>query len=272
MTAVEIAAEVLSAPVAELTATHIKGGLTNESWCVTGADITVVVRISTADEEALQLNRASEMQVLKLVEQAGIGAPVLLCAPQRRVLVTRFLPGGALTREAASTPRAARQLARLLRQLHALPIPASVQHIDLPVVLQGYWHSLEARGALYLAGTEADRRRALDIAIESAGVPKRCLCHNDVHHLNVIDNGERLWLLDWEYAGAGDPFFDLASVACYHVYDADLRAMLLESYLGTVDRADMERLERMCWLFDYIKNLWLAVRALANHVSPGLSA
>lgn len=262
MTPVEVAAEVLCVPREGLRADRIKGGLTNESWCVQAAHTAVVVRISTVDEHALQLNRQSETQVLSLVQQAGIGAEVLLCAPQRRLLVTRKLNAETLSFAAMHDAAVIDQVAQLLRRLHALAAPASVQHSDLPAVLRGYWRSLDTQGAQ--PNDAAARARALDIANESARCALRCLCHNDVHHLNLMSDGRRLWLLDWEYAGIGDPFFDLAAVCCYHTYDDALRRHLLHAYFGQLISEDSERLQRMCWLFDYIKHLWLAVRQLNN--------
>lgn len=261
MTPVQVAAEVLNVPSSQLTATRIKGGLTNESWCVQAPHTAVVVRISTVDEHALQLNRHSEAQALALAQQAGIGAEVLLCEPERRLLVTRLIDAQTLSLEAMRTDGTIDQVAQLLRQLHALPAPAGIQMIDLAATLRGYWRSLE--GQWSADDTKArlhEMEIAMEIAMESTRSALRCLCHNDVHHLNVLSNNQRLWLLDWEYAGIGDPFFDLAAVCCYHAYNETLRDRLLVAYLGHVDAADHLRLQRMCWLFDYIKELWLAVR------------
>ena len=82
-----------------------------------------------------------------------------------------------------------------------------------------------------------------------------------MHHLNLLGTARRLWLLDWEYAGVGDPLFDLAAVCCYHDYDAALRAQVLQAYYGELSSARSLRLQRLCWLFDYIRSLWLSVRA-----------
>lgn len=265
MTPVQIAAGVLKVAPDTLRATRIKGGLTNESWLVQGAREAVVVRISTADEQALQLNRASEAVVLELVQRAGIGAEVLLWAPGQRVLVTRQLSAQTLTAGAVHELRMVRQMAGLLRRLHAVTAPPSVQQIDLLAVLNGYWRSLDMQPSARRETPEV-RARAVDIAMESAGITPRCLCHNDVHHLNLLSDGQRLWLLDWEYAGIGDPLFDLASVCCYHGYDQPLRQQLLLAYRGELQAADSVRLQRMCWLFDYIKVLWLAVRELQTGV------
>lgn len=270
MTPIQVAAEVLKVPPSQLTATRIKGGLTNESWCVQAPHAAVVVRISTADEHALQLNRHSEAQALAIAQQAGIGAEVLLCEPERRLLVTRLVDAHTLSVEAMRTDVTIAKVAQLLRQLHALPVPVGIQLIDLAATLRGYWHSLE--GQTWSADDAQARLRemdiAMEIAMESSRLTNRCLCHNDVHHLNVLSNHRRLWLLDWEYAGVGDPFFDLAAVCCYHAYNETLRDRLLAAYLGQVDAADRLRLQRMCWLFDYIKELWLAVRQCGNEAAP----
>jgi thiamine kinase len=256
-----IAAEVLGCDPSVLRAKQIKGGLTNESWQVTGPDTSVVVRISTVDELALQLDRANEELVLNLVQQAGIGAEVLLCAPERRVLVTLSLPAQTLTMSHLQEDRIVLQVAELLRGLHSLKVPASINSTHLLSVLDGYWSTLDAQKIDFDKNL---RERARTYALESAQLSERCLCHHDVHHLNLMSNGQRLWLLDWEYAGLGDPLFDLAAICCYHDYDDRLRQQLLQAYRGSIFQEELQRLGRMCWLFDYIKTLWMQVRQLKH--------
>lgn len=256
---VKIAARVLQQPLAAVTdSIRIKGGLTNESWLVRVGDQQVVVRISTADEHALRIDRRSELRVLEAVEQAGIGAAVLFADPQERVLVTRYIPGRIWTREDTLLPGNIRHLAVLLQRLHTLAIPEGVAQTDLPGILEGYWGTLDVRG---LAGPPdaLDRGEAREVARALSDGALRCLCHNDVHHLNLVDTG-RLWLLDWEYAGSGDPYFDLASICCYHDYPEAERRLLLQHYLGRECDAAFARLELARWLFDYIRQLWIIVR------------
>lgn len=235
-----------------LQVTRIKDGLTNESYRVSGGAENIVVRLSNADEASLQIDRSSEAAVLNLVEQAGIGATVLFNEPVSHVLITRELSGTNPAKEALADEANIARISALLRALHALQVPATVASMHLVKTLQAYWRML---------GDWRDRETALLIAQESDGQLSRVLCHNDVHHLNLIDDGERLWLLDWEYAGVGDPYFDLASVCCYHDFNETQRLALLQNYSGAeVAVSDVVRLERMCWLFDYIKELWFAVR------------
>lgn len=257
---VQIAARVLQQPVAAVTeSSRIKGGLTNESWLVKAGGQQVVVRLSNADERSLRIDRRSEQRVLEAVEQAGIGAAVLYSNPQERVLVTRYIPGRTWTREDTLLERNIRHLAVLLQRLHALPIPVGVAQTDLPGIVEGYWSTLDARGLEDPPGPlNRDEVRKLARALSDGAV--RRLCHNDVHHLNLVDTG-RLWLLDWEYAGIGDPCFDLASICCYHDYPEAERRLLLQHYYGRECDAAYARLELACWLFDYIRQLWIVVRA-----------
>lgn len=255
-----LAADALGVGVATIErAERIKGGLTNESWLVTGAGERVVVRVSTADEAALQIDRASEGRVLAEVQRAGVGPEVLRWHPEGRLLVTRYIPGSVWTAADARAPDNIRRLAKLLRQLHELGVRDDIAVVDLPAILEHYWATLEARGQAD-PPSHWSRDELREAAIELTEGSPRCLCHNDAHHLNVIDTG-RLWLIDWEYAGLGSPWFDLASVACNHDFDATERRELLRHYLGETHAGAVSRLELACRLFEGIRRLWLAVRA-----------
>lgn len=261
MTPEQAAAQVLKCDPDQLRSERIKRGLTNQSWRVQGNGHDVVVRISTADERALQLNRLSEAHILYLVEQAAIGPQVLWCAPQSRLLITQTLPGRDWEAHEARELRNIARLAAVIRRLHALPVTSDIHSIGLVAALHGYWSELDA-APHELTEPESQRRiHALQLAQASDAQAERCLCHTDLHHFNIVDNGERLWILDWEYAGIADPYFDLASVCCWHQYDAGLRRCLLLEYCGEFTEYHAARLEQMCWLFDYIKELWFAVRA-----------
>lgn len=257
-------AEVLGCAVGELHSERVKRGLTNESWRVRGCGHDVVVRLSTADEHALQIDRRSEARVLRLVEQAGIGAQVVHCAPEAHLLITRTLPGRDWEERDTREPRNIARLAAVLRRLHALPVAEDIRRIELTRVLQGYWLALADKRE-FTRDTQR-HAQALHLAQAFDAQAQRCLCHTDLHHFNIIDNGERLWIVDWEYAGVGDVYFDLASMCCWHRHDAELRRLLLEEYFGEAGEQALLRLEQACRLFDYIKELWFAVRAMQGRM------
>jgi len=264
MDTVAIAAECLRKDRSVLSIPeHIKGGRTNESWLVRADNAAVVVRLSNRETEALQIDRQSEAIVLSTASRAGIGAPVLLCAPERHLLVTQFISGHMWSAREARLHANIERIAKVLSSLHALPIPQGAQSINLRKIVCGYWNTLMARGLSAHVGAPDVRDRALQLIARLDDDAQSCLCHNDVHHLNVIDDG-RLWLIDWEYAGVGDPYFDLASVCCYHTLGDDARRALLRAYSGQDSAASIERLQRMCWVFNYIRDLWFAVREMED--------
>jgi thiamine kinase len=238
---------------------RVKHGLTNESWLVRTASDAVVVRISNAAENALQIDRQSEALVLAAAAEAELGPEVLLCDPQARVLVTRYL-GDTWGETAPTQEQNIQRLGQLFRRLHRVPAPAGVRRIELSDTLEGYFRTLEQRGVESALLTKALRERALQVATKLRENSAATLCHNDVHHLNVIDSDGKLRLIDWEYAGVGQRLFDLASVCVYHHYDKIQREQLLGAYTSLTELTNWHRLELACWLFDYVRDLWMAVR------------
>lgn len=260
MSPAELAAPWLAGGITSVE--RIKQGMTNQSWLVRGAGDAVVVRISHHDPERLQIDRASEASILAAVERAGIGPQVLLCDPESNVLITRYL-GPTWSDEDAARDENVVRVGRLLSRLHALDVPTGARRIDLTQVVSGYLADLNAHGEAVEIRTPQLQRRAHEAAavLEASSRPR--LCHTDVHALNLVDNAG-LRLLDWEYAGVGEPMLDIASLSIFHRYPAERRRLLLESYGGTVDQSSWRRLELACWLFDYIRELWLAVLSLRD--------
>lgn len=257
--ALELAAQTLGVTAeAVLSCEPIKHGLTNESWLVRTKQDDVVVRISNAAEQALQIDRQSEASVLAAVDAAGIGPEVIVCDPARRLLVTRYL-GGTWSEADAVQAQNIQRLGQLFRRLHRVPPPTGVRRVELSDTLEGYFRTLQERGLQPALITKSLRERALQVALKLRENSAATLCHNDVHHLNITDDG-KLRLIDWEYAGIGQRLFDLASVCVYHKYDKLQREQLLSAYTSLSELTTWHRLELACWLFDYVRDLWMAVR------------
>ena len=92
------------------------------------------------------------------------------------------------------------------------------------------------------------------------------LCHNDLLPANIIDNGQALWLVDWEYAGIGNPLFDIASFSSNSQLSDDLEAALIEAYTGTVD----ERVRREVRILKTVsllrEALWSVIQSVASNI------
>jgi len=246
MSPAEFAALALHGNVRHLNGIEpIKHGLTNQSWLVTLDGERVVVRVSNPDDASLQIDRRSEASILRTVAAAAIGPPVLLCDPVQRVLVTKYL-GPTWTDDDAGKADNIARLGLVMRKLHALKPPSNAHRVRLVQVIDDYVATLSQ-------AADSAMRYSAQVLDDATDI---CLCHNDVHALNIVDDGD-LRLIDWEYAGLGSPLFDLASVCVYQHYDPAQRAQLLTAYAGNVEA---EGLERACELFDYIRELWMTVR------------
>jgi thiamine kinase len=254
---VAVALELGTGPIREIA--PIKHGLTNRSWLVRTEGDRFVVRISdVGSAEALQIDRESEASVLQHVARAGIGPQVLRCDPAQGVLVTRYL-GATWTEQDAHSDYNIDRLAALLRRLHALNVPSGVRAVDLASTVHGYVRTLLERGTHSGLVSLELRECAQETALQLREDWSPCLCHNDVHHLNIVGS-DPIRLIDWEYAGVGEPLFDLASLCVYHRYSKLQRERLLSAYGAASDAINWQRLELACWLFDYIRDLWTAVR------------
>ncbi len=83
------------------------------------------------------------------------------------------------------------------------------------------------------------------------------VCHSDLHTLNLVESGRALVLLDWEYAHAADPLWDLAGWSANNDLDDEIRQELLASYTGRpAMRHEKLRLQLLGWLYDYVSLLW----------------
>jgi len=256
----EFACEALGIGATDvLSVALLKDGLTNDSWLVRTTHGDVVVRINNPHAQALQIDRHIEAEILTTVAAAGIGAEVVLCDAGRHVLVTRYLGPTCLPQDLTEPARLSR-IGALLKRLHTLPVSAGMGQVLWQNVISDYTATLTTmdRDTPLLRNELGPRAQAIAAEIEGS-TNRHCLCHNDVHYLNVVDSGE-LRLLDWEYAGIGEPYFDLASVAVYQDLSLEEREVLLRAYAGEVNSAMLQRLAKACFVFEYVHDLWHEVR------------
>jgi thiamine kinase-like enzyme len=236
--------------------TPIVGGLSNCAWRLDAQGEAWFVRRGHPDAERLGVDRRSECLVLQAVAAAGLAPAVVACEPATGLLVTRFIAGRPWQATDVQTACNLRRLAERLCRLHELPVPAGIREVDY------------ARQARHLAAglsetsdetaiLHARAALAFDRIADRALAPT--LCHNDLHHLNLLDDGTRLWLVDWEYGGRGNPLLDVAGFLALHDLGPAATAVFLEAY-GRLRPADLGCLEEARWVFDYVQWLWYRSR------------
>jgi thiamine kinase-like enzyme len=155
-------------------------------------------------------------------------------------------------------------LARHVRQLHALA-PPRVAPFDPAMLLAAHVRRIGAADPSAMGELEALLVRAADVLqrCEAGGRPP-CVVHNDLHHTNVL-SGERLWLLDFEYAAVTDPLFDLACLTAYYPAAARHAPLIIEES-GLAPGVSVELLAEAAWLYVLLSYLWY--RALRLTAAP----
>jgi thiamine kinase-like enzyme len=233
------------------------GGITNRNFKITLGDGAYVLRIGGKDTQLLGINRRAEHEASLAAAAVGVGPEVVAFIEPEGYLVTRFLEGNVVEPETIREPERLRRVAQSLRAVHNGP-PICARFDSFRVV-----EAYAATAAAYGVTIPAAYERARDTAsrVERArGPAAERPCHNDLLTANFIDDGTRIRIVDWEYAGMGDVFFDLANFSVNNGLCKDETAGFLRAYFGEV-RSEHERaLTLMRYMSDFREAMWGVVQ------------
>lgn len=243
-----------------VTAERIPAGLTNTNYRVKVDGTPCFVRIPGADTDLLAVDRGNEIHNTVAAAEAGVAPRVIHTVPEWDAFVLEWLDARTMSNESLRTEHMPRRIAAVLRQLHAGPrfrddfdmfrtaerYLALVDERDIPIPA-GYREHL---GAL-------PRIEAALAVHPLASVP----CHNDLLADNYLDDGERLWLVDWEYSGNNDPTFELGNTCQELGYDEAQATELCAAYFGEASPALLARMRLQMIMSDVGWTLWAAIQA-----------
>ncbi|MDZ5448018.1 phosphotransferase [Labrys sedimenti] len=209
----------------------IAGGLTNRNLLVTARHGRFVARIA-GDNAAHDIDRAAEQAATRAAAASGLGPDVVWAEPG--LMILRHIEGRTLGGADLRDRTRLRQVLALLDRIRrTLP-----EHYRGPTrdrsplaILEGYLQRLSAEPNRWQQAAGRYRPLLDSLAARLADVPAG-FAHNDVHGDNIIDDGQRLWLVDWEYAGRGQPLVDLASLFNNAGLDGGMPHDCLADWLG----------------------------------------
>ncbi len=213
------------------TVQELPGGLTNRNYKVTTPDGTFVARIASGGTELLAIDRDCEYRNSVAAAAAGAGAPVIEYRPGDRLLVLRFIEGRTLASADVAAEQNIPRIAAACRRLHAGGRFGN--DFDMFDIQRGYLAVARSRGFRIPAGYDdllppfTAAQKALAVRA-TATVP----CHNDLLAANFIDDGDRIWLIDYELSGNNDPCFELGNIAAESHLSGDALAALVTAYYG----------------------------------------
>jgi thiamine kinase-like enzyme len=245
------------------------GGITNHNVKVVRPDGVFVLRVAGKDTGLLGIDRSVEHEATLAAAKVGVGPEVVRFVEPEGWLVTGFIDGAIPPPERLREPKQLARVAAALRAFHGgHPIPGRFETLE---VVEAYRDTALERGATLPKAFDSAYGHAQRIALRRSGTERRP-CHNDLLNANFLDDGERLRIVDWEYAGMGDPFFDLANFSINHELGDAQREILLRAYLGDVTAAHVAALELMRFMSDFREAMWGVVQGVVSELDFDFAA
>jgi thiamine kinase-like enzyme len=229
-------------------------GITTRNFRVTFPDDVFVLRLGRRDPELLGIDRRAEYAASVAAAELGVGPEVVAFLEPEGCLVTRWIDGTPIEADEARERDTIATVARLLRRIHGrIEVPT---RFDPFRAVEAYHATAVGRGVAVPAAYA--RAKAVADMIERLIPPHPdVLCHNDLRADSVlVDANGRVWIIDWEYAGMGDRFFDLGTYSVNHGLDEEEDAVLLAAY-GIVDHRS---LMSMRFMADFREAMWAVVQ------------
>ncbi|MBI5945610.1 MAG: phosphotransferase family protein [Chloroflexi bacterium] len=238
----------------------LSGGLTNTNYKVIVDGTPYFIRVPGEGTELLAIDRKNEYHSSKAAAQAGVGPKVLNHFPEYNVMVLEFLNGKTMSKDSLNESGMPARMAQSIKRLHA----GERFLLDFNMFrLTEYYLSLcsERRikipdGYLERMSTVSDIEKAMS-AKPLATVP----CNNDLLAENYIDDGNQLWLIDYEYSGNNDPTFELGNTCQEMQFNDEQIAEVCAAYFGSASAEKIARMKLNMIMSDVGWGLWAAIQA-----------
>jgi thiamine kinase-like enzyme len=243
----------------------ISAGLTNANWKVTVDGTPHFVRIPGAGTDLLAVDRSNERHNTRAAAAAGVGPSVLHELPEWDVFVLAWVEARTMSIETLGAPGMPTRVAEALRRLHAGP--RFRDDFDMFRTNEGYLRVVEERGVAIPTGYRARLERLPRIEAALAVHPLPTVpCHNDLLAENYLDDGQRLWLVDYEYSGNNDPTFELGNTCQEQGWDEARIRELCAAYFGEATDALLARMRLQMIMSDVGWTLWAAIQAAISTI------
>ena len=241
-------------------AVPIPAGLTNTNYRVDVDEARFFVRIPGGATELLAIDRSNELHNTRAAAEAGVAPRVVHALPEWDVFVLEWLDARTMSNPAFQEPGMPERIATALRQLHRGP--RFRHNFDMFRLTDRYLAVVDERAIPVPAGYRDHLGQIPRIETALAAKPITIVpCHNDLLAENYLDDGERLWIVDYEYSGNNDPTFELANTCQELGFDDERVAALCAAYFGEVSPGLLARMRLQMIMSDVGWTLWAAIQA-----------
>jgi|SRR5687768_13949808 len=238
----------------------LSGGLTNSNYKVEVDGTPYFVRVPGESTELLAVNRDNEYHNSKAAHEAGVGPKVLYHLPEYNVMVLEFLNGKTMSKDSLNEPGMPTRIAQAIKKLNAGP--RFLMDFNMFRLTEFYLQICQERD-IKIPDGYLDRM-SIVVQIENAmsvnplpTVP----CNNDLLAENYIDDGEQLWLIDYEYSGNNDPTFELGNTCQEMQFNDHQINELCAAYFGEATKDKIARMKLNMIMSDVGWGLWAAIQA-----------
>jgi thiamine kinase-like enzyme len=238
----------------------LPGGITNRNFRVAVNGSCFFVSMSGHASQLLGVDWHNKYCNAKICGEAGVSPRVVRYFPLQRVLVLEYLPFTLCSIESLQYLDIQHRLVRMIKALHR--VDSFCQDIDMFRLIQFYRATVKEQG-FALPGEYTDYREQIRVIGEALAPYREDLvpCHNDLVPENMIDDGDQIFLLDFDYSGNNDPCFDLGSISVEAGYDDTQVEELARAYCGLVSGGIVGRIHLHSILGDIGWSLWSVIQA-----------
>ena len=238
----------------ELEVTLLRGGITNHNYRVDVDGKSFVLRISGDKTELLGINRDYEYRTQRIASELGIAPEVIYFDEENSYLITRFIEGRHLSLEEMREPKNIQRVVDTLHNIHTLPtFPVTFSAFQ---VVRDYAETARQYNVTFPQNFKwlFHQMQEAEAALSNRPLIPRP-CHNDLLNGNFL-LADKLYILDWEYAGMGDVFFDLANFSNNHDLSDHESRFLLDCYFEGLTPRHEAHLNIMKIMSDFREAMW----------------
>ncbi|MEP7133301.1 MAG: choline/ethanolamine kinase family protein [Chloroflexota bacterium] len=239
--------------------TPLSGGLTNSNFKVQVDHVPYFVRVPGASTDLLAINRDNEVHNSKAAFVAGVGPKVLHHLPEYNVMVLEFINGLTMSKDSLNEPGMPTRMAEAIQKLNNGP--RFLQDFNM-FRLTEYYLSLCQERDIKIPDGYLDRIPTIERIEQAMNVnPLDTVpCNNDLLAENYIDDGEQLWLIDYEYSGNNDPTFELGNTCQEMQFNDEQIAEVCVAYFGEAKPNMIARMKLNMIMSDVGWGLWAAIQ------------
>ena len=238
---------------------ELTGGITNRNFKITADGDCFVLRLGGNETQYLGIDRRNEYECSLLASQVAVAPEPTSFLEPEGYIVARFISGKGISADEIGNHENIQRVVNSMKAYHALDFfPGSFSPFR---VAEEYTKTARSFNVKLPDNIDwiLEKSREIEDAMYRQPLQSRP-CHNDLLNGNFIDDGTRIRILDWEYAGMGDIFFDLGNFAVQHAFNDAQDEMLLKAYFDAPTDSQRAHQKLMKIMSDLREAMWSMVQ------------